>query len=320
MRTGKKSFNYWVMLISILSFCFLTGCCTFNGKKDIGKKKEKASWLFTQTAESGTISYSKTDKTYTLTLNNVASAMIAFTDIPVRKAKIVKVEAFIQNWNKMFGKLPPNAIMTTVDKSTNKEEICNGIIFAPKYDKKNNTLIYIAKEVPNLSQSILIDKDGKQLKDVPKEFSSISLFIDSGNWDDDDENVSETPESNSDSINWGPAYNWPSKEHISDLNSFQDRIIAVLEKDDDSLEYAFGSLDREGVAWQFKGVFEHGHNPQLSKIDDYRMFERHGGENGQGSYYCIGTYDGESVKWGQYRQWEGGYPVIINNKITGVCT
>jgi len=86
---------------------------SLNKAKAVGKRPQhEMSLLFVINAERGVISADK------LELENVANAVIYFSDRPDRIAGHIALESFLKSWNKSldsFADDPPNAVLSITD-------------------------------------------------------------------------------------------------------------------------------------------------------------------------------------------------------------
>jgi hypothetical protein len=164
---------FFTVILSLSSCKSTTKCPLSQQKKD--------SWLFTQTAESGSVTYNKSTKIYTVTLKKTNPLTVKFTDMPQRKASPIKTEEFAKDWKSMFGKEKPNAtfvaLLDTKDKG-HIEEVAVCTILDISYNKAEQTLIYKVKELPG-ANSFAIDSTGKELNDIFYKFGPSIIFIDS---------------------------------------------------------------------------------------------------------------------------------------------
>ncbi|HBM15811.1 MAG TPA: hypothetical protein DD381_05650 [Lentisphaeria bacterium] len=180
MKESKSIFN---LLLFALSFAFianLSGCNSMGSKEAPANQPTGESWLFAQTADSGTVKHNESDGSYTVTLNGAAPVMIKFTDTPVRKASTIKAEDFVENWSKMFPSGKPNAAIVALIEAPpgHIEEAAVCTITNVAYDKKTDIMTYTVKGIPG-EKAFIIDKKGKPIHKLATEFGPIIMFIDS---------------------------------------------------------------------------------------------------------------------------------------------
>ena len=125
-------------------------------------------FLYVQTAHSGTLSPELADGRRTLTLNDVSPSTTYFSDRPDRITGHESTEAFIAEWNDgkdSFASNPPNAALDILDEDSQRIAILE--LMDAMYDATANTLEY---EVV-----VLDDETGG---DLPQEFGEAALLID----------------------------------------------------------------------------------------------------------------------------------------------
>ena len=90
--------------------------------------KQKASFLFVLRADTGVVT--KTDESYTLTLQGMDDKVLFFSDRPVRTAGCITMTQFMSDWakgNNSFKANPPNAAIVHAALKTNDEGIAQAI-------------------------------------------------------------------------------------------------------------------------------------------------------------------------------------------------
>ena len=126
-------------------------------------------FLYVQTAHSGTLSAQQADGRRILKLNNVSPTTVYFSDRPSRITGHESTAEFIAEWNSgedSFEVNPPNAALDVVENDSQSIAIVE--LMKAKYDASTRVLEY---EVV-----ILDDKtDGN----IPESFDEAALFIDS---------------------------------------------------------------------------------------------------------------------------------------------
>jgi hypothetical protein len=78
--------------------------------------EQTANWLFSQTADGGSISPNG-DDTWTLTLTDLDPVVLGFTDRPLREAQAGTVERLVDSWPVMFGDSNPNGVVVAHHQS-----------------------------------------------------------------------------------------------------------------------------------------------------------------------------------------------------------
>jgi hypothetical protein len=125
-----------------------------------------ANWLFTQTADGGSISPNG-DDTWTLTLTNIDPVVLAFTDRPLRDAQAGTVEKLVDAWPTMFSDSNPNGVVVAHNQSgaTNSAVV---EMMDPKLD--GSTLTYTVR--------VLTNEGGPAEAGMSYDFEQVSVFID----------------------------------------------------------------------------------------------------------------------------------------------
>ena len=181
MKKAAAIFNLFLFFLSFLVISSLSSCkCVESNKVKDNQLTAKQSWLFAQTADSGTIKYNEPDDSYTVTLFGAAPVIVKFTDTPARLTSTVKTAEFVKHWKKMFPKNNPNAAFVAVIETPQGriEEAGVCTIFDVQYDETLEKMTYKVKELPD-TESLIVDKKGKPVSKIPDKFGPIAIFIDS---------------------------------------------------------------------------------------------------------------------------------------------
>jgi hypothetical protein len=176
----KRDFQRTILTltgIGLLITLALTPGCGGTSTKAEGE----TSYLFSQSATGGTIS-SGAAGTHTLTLTGVSLSTIRFSEKPVRRAGIMGTGAFASGWPKIFKDGSPNALLVLATLNDKDVDSVVMTLSGPKYDTSNNTITYMAKEMPK-SQDAAVNWEGDQLSSLPVQFGPATLFIDAGEVD-----------------------------------------------------------------------------------------------------------------------------------------
>ena len=136
-------------------------------------EEQTANWLFTQTADGGSISPNG-DGTWTLTLTDVDPVVLGFTDRPLRDALAGPVERLVDAWPEMFRDSNPNGVVVAHNQSgaTNSAVV---EMMDPKLD--GSTLTYTVR--------VLTNEGGPAEAGMSYDFEQVSVFIDdvsAGGW------------------------------------------------------------------------------------------------------------------------------------------
>ena len=127
---------------------------------------ETANWLFSQTADGGSIS-PNSDDTWTLTLTDVDPVVLGFTDRPLREAQAGTVDRLVDSWPEIFGDSNPNGVVVAHNESgaTNSTVV---ELMEPNLD--GSTLTYTVR--------VLTNEGGPAEAGVVYDFEQVSVFID----------------------------------------------------------------------------------------------------------------------------------------------
>jgi len=179
--SSKKS----VILIIFCAVILLLSIGIFFGYKKYLKKPAKVNFLYSQIAESGKLT-AKNGNTFTLTLNNVSPLTVVFSERPVRKSFTIDTAVFVATFRKKLGDKPVNAAIVFKSKdSTGKIDTAVFLISEPNYDKNSKTLTYTVVDISINGKEKAVTYQGEKISQLPNEFGSVSLFIDSLGENDD---------------------------------------------------------------------------------------------------------------------------------------
>jgi hypothetical protein len=139
------------------------------------------SWIYMQSAMSGSFKKIKGKNQYILQLNGVSPFMITVAERPTRKAKVRTTGGFIRDWqtNKSkdsFKKNPPNA--TLVISTNGFKDVMVLKLSNPRYDKEKNTLTYKARHIQVVNKYKENDPQHTPRRKLPKRFEKAMLLID----------------------------------------------------------------------------------------------------------------------------------------------
>lgn len=96
-------------LIGGVVFLIVTAVLVGTAIVALTTSEPKPKWLVVMNAEAG--QFEKSGKAYTLTLNGLDEAVLAFTDRPERQAQTWDTAAFLTYWANEFDDDPPNAVV-----------------------------------------------------------------------------------------------------------------------------------------------------------------------------------------------------------------
>lgn len=129
-------------------------------------KTEASNWLFSQTADAGSISPNG-DGTWSLTLTDVDPVVLGFTDRPLRDAQAGTVERLVEAWPAMFGDSNPNGVVVAhnAQGETNSAVV---ELMDPQLD--GSTMTYMVR--------VLTNEGGPAAPGTSYDFEQVSVFID----------------------------------------------------------------------------------------------------------------------------------------------
>ena len=163
-----------VLTISITTVVVFLLIVIFCNQGFLSKQtSSEPSFLYVQTAHSGSLSPERADEMRTLTLHGTSPLTVYFSDRPDRITGHEPTEEFISGWGEgedSFVKTPPNAVLDIIGEHSQSLLVIE--LMSAKYDSQSRTLEYQIK--------ILNDETGGTF---PETFSEAALFIDSAHKD-----------------------------------------------------------------------------------------------------------------------------------------
>jgi hypothetical protein len=133
---------------------------------DATQGTQEANWLFSQTANSGSIAPNG-DDTWTLTLREVDPTVMGFTDRPLREAQSGSVEKLVEAWPTMFGDSNPNAVVVAHNATG---ETNSAVVELMDPELNGSTMTYTVR--------VLTNEGGPAEPGFSYDFSQVSVFID----------------------------------------------------------------------------------------------------------------------------------------------
>jgi hypothetical protein len=143
----------------------------------VANQAAEASWLFSQTSDSGRIEFTNGVPTR-LVMVAVDLHTIMFSDRPDRLTDVVDTSWFTDRWDKMFADSPPNAVLVEHHPDGETDSLVV-VLSRPVLDTATQTLSYDIE--------VLADEDhpdsvrgliGESHDETPTKFRAASLFID----------------------------------------------------------------------------------------------------------------------------------------------
>lgn len=129
-------------------------------------ESQTANWLFSQTADAGSISPNG-DDTWTLTLSNVDPVVLGFTDRPLREARAGDVGKLVEAWPLMFADSNPNGVVVAHNAGG---ETNSAVVELMDPELNGSTMTYTVR--------VLTNEGGPATPGVTYNFEQVSVFID----------------------------------------------------------------------------------------------------------------------------------------------
>ncbi|MCG8684017.1 MAG: hypothetical protein MI892_04025, partial [Desulfobacterales bacterium] len=158
-----------IIIVGCVIIAILLSGAILNKKVLVEEASSEPTFLYVQTAHSGTLSAEQADGRRVLTLNDVSPSTVYFSDRPDRITGHEPTEDFIANWNQgedSFESSPPNAALDLI--SENSQSLFIVEIMGASYDPQTHTLQY---------EIIILDNESGG--EIPASFGEAALFIDS---------------------------------------------------------------------------------------------------------------------------------------------
>ena len=133
------------------------------------------SWLFTQGAQGGSLS-ENADGSYTLALTGIDMHTLAFTDRPIRAAKVVNTSGVVNSWNEIFQGDAPNAVLVELNPAGAEDSVVM-TLGTPKMTGSVVTYPVTILADEAISET-LEGAVGTRKAAAPMKFNTASLFID----------------------------------------------------------------------------------------------------------------------------------------------
>ena len=159
--------GFWSLLFAVAIPCSLLAA---------DKPPAKVSLLYVQTAGSGTFEpVAGSSSKFRLVLNDVAPAVVYFSDRPNRLAGQVSMQRFLKQIG-FGGKLDPNAAIDIGGADPNSDLIV-AALDKPAYDPKARTLSYEITVLDKAREG-LATFSKRMDKRLPAQFGAVAIFID----------------------------------------------------------------------------------------------------------------------------------------------
>ena len=168
-----KNFGTIVLAVLVLAAVSLSILAWYVQTVRTAADQADPTFLYVQTAHSGSLSPEGVDGQRTLTLNDVSPVTVYFADRPDRETGHEPTEDFIANWNQgedSFASNPPNAALDIFGEDSQNILIVE--LMSAQYDVQNQTLEY---------QVLILDDETEG--HIPETFNEVALFIDSSHKD-----------------------------------------------------------------------------------------------------------------------------------------
>ena len=158
----------WLVLALVAALIGLGGFAlgARSQSTDASESGQEANWLFSQTANSGSISPND-DDTWTLTLREVDPNVMGFTDRPLREAQSGSVEKLVEAWPVMFGESNPNGVVVAHNATG---ETNSAVVELMDPELNGTTMTYTVR--------VLNNEGGSAEPGTSYDFEQVSVFID----------------------------------------------------------------------------------------------------------------------------------------------
>jgi microcystin-dependent protein len=165
-----------LLVLSLLAG-FLLPTAAAQAARPLGLPSAEA-LMFTVQAERGTLQPVRgTRDRFVLTLKDVASQAVWFSDRPARNTGSVAVDTLVAGWKRLgFRADPPNAVVS-VTKGRRKADMLAVELGVPHYDRRRGTVrlrVRALNQLPPGLAHLGRDVDGS----IPRRFGQMTLFID----------------------------------------------------------------------------------------------------------------------------------------------
>ena len=127
---------------------------------------QESNWLFSQTADSGSISPNG-DDTWTLTLTEVDPNVMAFTDRPLREAQSGSVDKLVEAWPTIFADSNPNGVVVAHNATG---ETNSAVVELTDPQLNGSTMTYTVR--------VLTNEGAAAEPGTSYDFEQVSVFID----------------------------------------------------------------------------------------------------------------------------------------------
>jgi hypothetical protein len=158
----------WLVLALVAALIGLGGFAlgSRSQSSDAAESGQEANWLFSQTANSGSISPND-DDTWTLTLREVDPNVMGFTDRPLREAQSGSVEKLVEAWPVMFGDSNPNGVVVAHNATGDTN---SAVVELMDPELNGTTMTYTVR--------VLNNEGGSAEPGTSYDFQQVSVFID----------------------------------------------------------------------------------------------------------------------------------------------
>ena len=169
--SNKKKFIFiiaaaFVLVVAAVLVAHMNRSCS---EPEETMTADRPTFLYVQTAHSGSLSVEGVDGQRTLILSQVSPVTTYFSERPDRETGHQSTAEFIAEWNSgedSFAKNPPNAALDIIGEDSQSIAIVE--LINAKYDATTQTLEY---------QVIILDDESNG--NIPEKFDEVALFIDS---------------------------------------------------------------------------------------------------------------------------------------------
>jgi microcystin-dependent protein len=172
-------FRWWLLVIGVLITLFVPLVATAGGRPRLNLPPDQ-SLLFALQGDSGTLMPTSAGHgRFVLTLRDVPSQLLWFTDRPVRSGGSISTANFVKAWRALgFGKQPPNAVIA-LRHGAKRANALAVELSRPAYNARTRQLKVRVRALRKADSDLA--RIGRGLdRRLPRRFGDTALFIDAG--------------------------------------------------------------------------------------------------------------------------------------------
>jgi hypothetical protein len=163
----------WISSLALGAVFIGGGVWWFIDSQD-SKGSEDGSWLFSHTADKGTLEQ-QSDGTYRLTMSGIDPHVMAFTDRPARDTQIIGIQALADSWDELFASAPPNAVLVEHNAQGEADSV---VLELTSPEVEGDSITFSAQVLDEKKAQGVSGLAGTLHSEAPSTFNEASLFID----------------------------------------------------------------------------------------------------------------------------------------------